>query len=115
MTSELPTSQARPSLCAAPGSEALADEIARDIMSAGDGPRTCTRIQFIGGSYNVDEQTQGRFCESALAKCIAKSLRRHLPNDERERWEPAATDAGIGTDLNGWLPSAPRFGSVNSF
>ena len=34
------------------------------------------------------------------------------PNDGRERWEPAATDAGIGTDLNGWLPSAPRSGSA---
>jgi len=32
------------------------------------------------------------------------------PNDERERWEPAAADARTGTDLNGWLPSAPRFG-----
>jgi len=34
------------------------------------------------------------------------------PNDERERWEPAAADARIGTDLNGWLPSAPRYGGA---
>jgi hypothetical protein len=27
-------------------------------------------------------------------------------NDEHQRWEPAATDARIATDLNGWLPSA---------
>ena len=38
-----------------------------------------------------------------------------MPNVERERWEPAATDAGIGTDLNGWPPSTPRFGSALSF
>jgi hypothetical protein len=36
------------------------------------------------------------------------------PNVERERWEPAAADARIGTDLNGWLPSAPRFGWASS-
>jgi len=35
-----------------------------------------------------------------------------LPNDERQRWEPAAGDARIAADLNGWLPSAARFGSV---
>ena len=36
------------------------------------------------------------------------SPRRILPNDVRERWGPAATDARIASDLNGWSPSAPR-------
>ena len=27
-------------------------------------------------------------------------------NDQHERWEPAANDVQIGTELNGWLPSA---------
>jgi hypothetical protein len=31
-----------------------------------------------------------------------------LHNDQRERREPAATDAGNLSDLNGWLPSAAR-------
>ena len=33
-------------------------------------------------------------------------------NDEHQRWEPAATDVGIGTELNGWLPSAECCGSA---
>ena len=27
-------------------------------------------------------------------------------NDQHQRWEPAAADAGIAVTLNGWLPSA---------
>ena len=27
-------------------------------------------------------------------------------NDEHQRWEPAAADTGIASNLNGWLPSA---------
>ena len=29
-----------------------------------------------------------------------------LPNAQHQRWEPAAADARIVTDLNGWLASA---------
>jgi len=32
------------------------------------------------------------------------------PNDRCERWGPAAPDARIGADLNGWPPSAPHLG-----
>jgi hypothetical protein len=32
------------------------------------------------------------------------------PNDRCERWGPAATDARIVADLNGWSPSAPHLG-----
>ena len=28
------------------------------------------------------------------------------PNAQHQRWEPAASDARIGTELNDWLPSA---------
>lgn len=76
---------ASPPLADAAGSEALAHKIARDIMEAGSGPKPCTRIQFMGGRYKVDEMPQGGFCESALAKCIAESLRRHLPNEKGEQ------------------------------
>jgi hypothetical protein len=31
-------------------------------------------------------------------------------NDWCERWGPAATDARIVADLNGWPPSAPHLG-----
>jgi hypothetical protein len=34
------------------------------------------------------------------------------PNDQHQRREPAATDVGIGTELNGWLPSAECCGSA---
>jgi hypothetical protein len=33
-----------------------------------------------------------------------------MPNDDHQRWEPAATDTGIAADLSGWLPSAAWFG-----
>ena len=36
------------------------------------------------------------------------------PNAQHQRWEPAAVDARIGTDLNGWLPSAECCGSAFS-
>jgi len=29
-----------------------------------------------------------------------------MPNDQHQRWEPAAADTRTATDLNGWLPSA---------
>lgn len=67
------------------GLEHLASKIARDIMAAGDGPRPCTRIQFMGGAYPDDERRQGGFCESALARCIGESFRRHLPNVPAQR------------------------------
>src|ERR1043166_3765419 len=35
---------------------------------------------------------------------VAKALM--TPNDQHQRWEPAAADAGMVSDLNGWLPSA---------
>ena len=28
------------------------------------------------------------------------------PNEQHQEWEPAAVGPGIGTELNGWLPSA---------
>ena len=34
------------------------------------------------------------------------------PNDERERREPAAVELRMRSELKGWLPSAPRFGSA---
>jgi hypothetical protein len=36
----------------------------------------------------------------------------HSLNAEHQRWEPAAADAGIGSELNGWLPSAECSGSA---
>jgi hypothetical protein len=35
-------------------------------------------------------------------------------NDRCERWGPAAADARIATDLNGWPPSAPHLGWASS-
>jgi hypothetical protein len=45
------------------------------------------------------------------------------PNAQHQPWEPAAIDAGLQTDLNGWLPSAacccwaswPRRGLVRGY
>lgn len=75
---------------------ALADKIARDIMSEGDGPTPCQRIQFMGGKYPDAELGQGGLCESSLARCIAKSLKRHTrplpPNDGTERTATAAAE-----------------------
>lgn len=36
------------------------------------------------------------------------------PNDQHQRWEPAAKGPGIETELNGWLPSAACCGSTFS-
>lgn len=69
-----------PATCSA----VLADKIARDIMAVGSGPTPCKRIQFIGGQWPDAETCQGGLCESALAKCIAESLVRHLPNDRTQ-------------------------------
>ncbi len=33
-------------------------------------------------------------------------------NVQHQRWEPAAADTGIGSELNGWLPSAECCGSA---
>jgi hypothetical protein len=38
------------------------------------------------------------------------SERMVVPNDRCERWGPAATDARIVADVNGWPPSAPHLG-----
>ena len=34
------------------------------------------------------------------------------PNDQHQRWEPAAKDSRIVTGLDGWLPSAECCGSA---
>jgi hypothetical protein len=45
----------------------------------------------------------------AVARVMATAA-----NEQHQRREPAATDAGIVTELNGWLPSAECWGSVIS-
>jgi hypothetical protein len=39
-------------------------------------------------------------------------LRATMPNVEHQRWEPAAPDTRVVSDLNGWLPSAECCGSA---
>ena len=59
----------------------------------------------------------------ATGSIIARSFGKHLaqamadgkgyvclPNDEHQWWEPVATDAPIGTELTGWLPSTACWG-----
>jgi len=49
----------------------------------------------------MDSEIHPAFKDDFIALC---------PNDRCERWGPAAGDARIATDLNGWPPSAPHLG-----
>jgi hypothetical protein len=54
---------------------------------------------------NVEGET---ITEEQLRPWAVEAWREHLKrqNDQHQRWEPAATDAGVESELNGWLPSA---------
>ena len=53
-------------------------------------------------------QLKQRKLERAFAKWIS-------PNAEHQRWEPAATERRMQTELNGWLPSAACYGCAPSY
>jgi hypothetical protein len=48
-------------------------------------------------------------------ECFVTRVHMVLPNDQHQRWEPAAADIRIATDLTGWLPSAECCGSAFLF
>ena len=60
--------------------------------------------ELIGRGYMVWE-----YWDEERKAYVASCTKR--PNAQRERWGPAAGDAGIASNLNGWPPSAPRCGS----
>ena len=81
------------------GKRECANTCKPDFGSPSDNPRQ-------NAEYSTDSKESDH-----LFVCFHKVWCGSLwPNDKRERWEPAAGDARVGTDLNGWLPSAPRFG-----
>lgn len=55
--------------------KSLAVELARRLFMAGDGPKPCTRLQFMAGDYRTKETAQGGFCESALAAWFESELK----------------------------------------
>lgn len=60
-----------------PSREAVeaASKLARHIFSLGDEPNSsCNRIQFKGGKWPDNEQSQGGMCESALTKNLIPTL-----------------------------------------
>lgn len=57
----------------------LAEALAKGIMAAGDEPSSpCKRIQFMGGTYGINERNQGGFIETALANHVEKLLKKEL-------------------------------------
>ena len=55
-----------------------------------------------GAQVSELKPQDSKFCAGAIIR----------PNDQDQRWEPAAPDPRIASDLNGWLPSAACCGSA---
>jgi hypothetical protein len=55
--------------------EELGKYLARELFKIGDGPKPCTRIQFMAGDCgNKTERGQGGCIESSLARCLTEIL-----------------------------------------
>jgi len=55
-------------------------------------------------AHTADTGRDWPFCRRQGDRAVKARIM--FPNDHHQRWELTASDVGIATDLNGWLPSA---------